>query len=213
MTILTSSTYEVAYLAERDWRLRHLILAVGDLEYTVSGTAYSHLAHSVIEQMLAINVGRAIENRLAEECGGRICQEAILSLDVERIRSAGISSRKAETLIALAKSFSDEDLEELALIDDDEVRRRLTSVHGIGKWTADMFLIFYLERPDVLPVEDGAIRQVFKWLYGAQITDASVRDVVCTLWQPYSSIAARFMYRALNLGLLKNGDSKAVLKY
>lgn len=67
-----------------------------------------------------------------------------------------------------------------------------------------MFLIFYLERPDVLPVEDGAIRQAFKWLYGAPITDNDVREVVCSLWKPCSSTSVRYMYRALNMGLLES---------
>ena len=56
-----------------------------------------------------------------------------------------------------------------------------------------MFLIFYLERPDVLPVEDGAVRQVFKWLYDAPITDENVRVAICSLWQPYSSTAVRYI--------------------
>ena len=59
-----------------------------------------------------------------------------------------------------------------------------------------------MERPDVPPVEDGAVRQVFKWLYGAPITDNNVREVVCSLWKPCSSTSVQYMYRALNMGLL-----------
>lgn len=65
-----------------------------------------------------------------------------------------------------------------------------------------MFLIFYLERPDVLPVEDGAVRQVFRWLYSATLTDDNVHEVVCSLWKPYSSTALRYMYRSLNSGFV-----------
>lgn len=61
-----------------------------------------------------------------------------------------------------------------------------------------------MERPDVPPVEDGAVRQVFKWLYGAPITDNNVREVVCSLWKPCSSTSVRYMYRALNMGLLES---------
>lgn len=95
-------------------------------------------------------------------------------------------------------------LQALAALSDDEVRAALTAVRGIGRWTADMFLIFYLERPDVLPVEDGAVRQVFRWLYGAPLTDDNVREVVCSLWKPYLSTAVRYMYRALNMGLVNS---------
>jgi DNA-3-methyladenine glycosylase II len=129
MPMLTTNTPEVAYLMERDWRLRHLIEAVGDLSYEVSGFAYEHVAHSVIEQMLSMRAGRTIEGRLRGLCGGAITGEAVLSLSPEEIRSCGVAA--------------------------------LTAVRGIGRWTVDMFLIFYLNRPDVLPVEGGAVRQVF----------------------------------------------------
>lgn len=204
MPILQKDTPEVAYLRDRDWRLRQLIDAVGDLEYEVAGTAFEHVAHSVIEQMLSMKVGQAIEGRMRELCGGEITSEAILSLSVDEIRSTGVAARKAQTLRELAERFPEERLQELAGLPDDEVRAALTSVKGIGNWTADMFLIFYLERPDVLPVEDGAVRHVFRWLYGAPMTDENVREVVCSLWRPYSSTAVRYMYRALNNGMCKD---------
>ena len=186
MPTLTTNTPEVAYLMERDWRLRHLIEAVGDLSYEVSGSAFEHVAHSVIEQMLSMRAGRTIEGRLRGLCGGEITGEAVLSLSLQE----------------LARTMPEQRLQGLAMLSDDGVRSALTAVRGIGRWTADMFLIFYLERPDVLPVEDGAVRQVFGWLYGAPLTDDNVREVVCSLWKPYSSTAVRYMYRALNSGLV-----------
>ena len=171
---------------------------MGDLSYEVSGSAFEHVAHSVIEQMLSMKVGRTIEDKLRGLCGGEITGEAVLSLSLEEICSCGIAARKAATLQELAEP----ELRALATLPDDEVRRALTAVHGIGRWTADIFLIFYLGRPDVLPVEDGAVRQVFRWLYGAPLTDDNVREVVCSLWRPYSSTAVRYMYRALNMGLV-----------
>lgn len=204
MPTLTTNTPEVAYLMERDWRLGHLIEAVGDLSYEVSGSAFEHVAHSVIEQMLSMKVGRAIEGRLRELCGGEITGGAVLSLSLEEIHSCGVAARKAATLQELARTMPEQRLRALAVLSDDEVRSALTAVRGIGRWTADMFLIFYLERPDVLPVEDGAVRQVFRWLYGAPLTDDNVREVVCSLWKPYSSTAVRYMYRALNTGLVNS---------
>jgi DNA-3-methyladenine glycosylase II len=210
MPTLTTNTPGVAYLMERDWRLRHLIEAVGDLSYEVSGSAFEHVAHSVIEQMLSMKVGRAIEDRLRGLCGGEITGEAVLSLSLEEIRSCGIAARKAATLQELARTMPEQRLHSLAGLSDDEVRSALTAVRGIGRWTADMFLIFYLERPDVLPVEDGAVRQLFRWLYGAPLTDENVRQVVCSLWRPYSSTAVRYMYKALNSGFVL-GESASPL--
>ncbi len=126
----------------------------------------------------------------------------MFSLSVEEFRSCGIAAHKAATLQELARTMPEPELWALAGLPDDGVRRALMAVHGIGRWTVDMFLIFYLGRPDVLPVEDGTVRQVFKWLYGAPLTDDNVREVVCSLWRPYSSTAVRYMYRALNMGLV-----------
>ncbi len=211
MPTLTTETPEVAYLMERDWRLRHLIETVGDLRYEAPGSAFGHVAHAVIEQMLSIKAGRTIEGRLRGLCGGQITSEAILSLSLDEIRSCGVAARKAATLQELARTMPEPKLQALAELPDDEVRAALTAVRGVGKWTADMFLIFYLERPDVLPVEDGAVRQVFTWLYGAPLADGNVREVVCSLWRPYSSTAVRYLYRALNTGLVDLGPASDVL--
>lgn len=210
MPALTTQTPEVAYLMERDWRLRHLIEAVGNLSYEASGSAFEHVAHSVIEQMLSMKVGRTIEGRLRGLCGGKITGEAVLSLSLEEIRSCGVAARKAATLQELARTMPEQRLRALAGLSDDEVRAALTAVRGIGRWTDDMFLIFYLERPDILPVEDGAVRQVFRWLYGAPLTDDNVREVVCSLWKPYSSTAVRYMHRALNSGFVVGESAPTV---
>ncbi|MGN0287934.1 MAG: DNA-3-methyladenine glycosylase family protein [Atopobiaceae bacterium] len=211
MPTLDSNSPQVAHLTQRDWRLGRLIQAVGPLTYSVEGSAYEHLAYSVIEQMLSMKAGRTINARLADACGGHITQEAILSLGMDDIRTCGMAQRKAQTLIELARSMPEARLAQLQDLPDEEVRSALTQVRGIGKWTADMYLIFYLCRPDVLPVEDGAIRQVFKWLYGAPITDANVRQVVCSLWRPFSSTAVRYMYRALNRGIVAQGPAADAL--
>lgn len=174
MPVLTAETPEVAYLAQRDWRLRHLFAAIGPLEYGVAGSAFEHVAHSVIEQMLSMKAGRVIEGRLVALCGGKITCEAILALSVDEIRATGVAARKAATLQELARRMPEPELRALAALPDDEVRAALMRIHGIGKWTADMFLIFHLGRPDVLPVEDGAVRQVFRWLYGAPLMDEGV---------------------------------------
>ena len=88
-------------------------------------------------------------------------------------------------------------------LSDEEVIASLTKLYGIGKWTAKMFLIFVLERPDVLPVEDGAFLQTYRWVY--KMDDCSEKTVYkkCKKWKPYSSIASRFFYRALDAGMTK----------
>jgi len=207
MPTIALDSPEVEYLAERDFRLCHLMRHVGDLDYTRPDSAFHSLAHSIIEQMLSMKAGRAIESRLRELCDGDYTPECIAGIPAENIKSCGMSFRKAQSLKALAEYALANDLESLAELPDEEVYRTLVQLPGIGKWTCDMFLLFYLGRPDILPVEDGALRQAFEWLYGAPITNPDVRTVVCSLWSPYSSTAVRYLYRALNLGLTRQSNS------
>lgn len=204
MSLISLDSKEVQYLAERDYRLRHLMLRIGNLEYNRSETAFRNLAHSIIEQMLSMKVGQVIEDRLADLCDGELSPEKVRALDVVEIKACGMSLRKAQSLQSLAVYALSNDLEALAEFSDEEVCKTLLQLPGIGKWTCDMFLLFYLERPDILPVEDGALKQSFEWLYEAPIMNKDVQRAVCSLWRPYSSIAVRYLYRALNTGLVKD---------
>ena len=86
---------------------------------------------------------------------------------------------------------------------DDEVMRKLTSIRGIGNWSAKMYLIFALDRKDILPYEDTAFLQAYSWLYKTNDYSPEAVKKRCKKWKPYSSIAARYMYRALDMGLTK----------
>lgn len=203
----------VRYLCEHDWRLAHLIDHVGPLTYRTAGTCFEALAHSIIEQMLTMKAGDVIRGRLVEKCGGILTPESVGALSQDEIRSCGMSRTKARSLHALADYALEHDLDELAVLPDEEVRAALVALPGIGRWTADMYLLFYLGREDILPVEDAAVRQVFAWLYHAPMTNRDVVSAVCDVWHPHCSIAIRYMYRALDAGLLKLGDSRDVLGY
>ncbi|MGI6033123.1 MAG: DNA-3-methyladenine glycosylase family protein [Coriobacteriales bacterium] len=211
MPIIRQDSDEVRYLCERDWRLSHLISRLGDLEYRRAGSAFEALSHSIVEQMLSMKASAGIESRIRGACGGKISPDAVAALSVGELRECGISTRKAESLRALAEYAGGNDLEQLCGAPEDEIRSELMALPGIGRWTCDMFLLFYAGRPDVLPVEDGALRQSFEWLYCAPLGDPAVRQVVCSLWRPYSSYAVRYLYRALNKGLVKQGPPKGVL--
>lgn len=211
MPLITLNSEEVLYLSKRDWRLRHLMERIGDLEYSPSDTAFQSLAHSIIEQMLSMKAGRAIEERLLDLCEDELTPHRVASLAIESIKTCGMSMRKARYLHSLAEYALTHDLESFANLSDAAVSAELQKLPGIGKWTCDMFLLFYLGRPDVLPVEDGALRQSFEWLYGATITSPEAQAIVCELWRPYSSTAVRYLYRALNIGLLKDLPSASAL--
>ncbi len=202
---------EVRRLAERDWRLAQLMARIGDLRYGESDSAFAQLTHSVIEQMLSMKAGNTINARLTDLCDGRVTPEGVRALSLDQIRSCGMARRKAETILSLAGAWTEDSLQALAQLSDDEVRAALYRTKGIGRWTADMFLIFHLGRPDVLPLEDGAVRQAFLWLYGVPITDPAAQALVCDLWHPNASIPVRYLYRALNQGLVAAGPAAEVL--
>ncbi len=208
MASISLDSPQVRYLSERDWRLGKLMSRIGDLEYSRPDSAFQSLAHSIIEQMLSMKAGHSIEQRLVERCGGELTPQSLGGLSVDEVKACGMSLRKAQSLHALAAYATEHDLEALAERTDEEVTTTLLDLPGVEKWTCDMFLLFYLERPDVLPVEDGAVRQAFQWLYGVPITDSCARVLVCSLWHPYASTAIRYLYRALNCGLVKGGEAR-----
>ena len=94
----------------------------------------------------------------------------------------------------------------LHALPDDQIIRRITALYGLGPWSAKMFLIFVLDRPDVLPYEDGAFLQAYRKLYQTDEIKSAAIAKRCACWSPYTTLAARYLYRALDEGLLENGE-------
>ena len=209
--VISPESEPVRYLCERDWRLAHLVAAVGPIEHYVSESGFQNLAHSIIEQMLSIKAAATIEGRLREACGGELTPDALAALSVDQIRATGVSGRKAQNLSTLACTVTEEDLAALDGLGDDEVAAWLRALPGVGPWTCQMFMMFYLERPDILPLGDLTFRRSFEWLYGVPVEDAHVQALVCDLWRPWRSYAARYLYRALDTGLVDRGPAAVVL--
>lgn len=205
--ILDMDSTEIVYLCKKDKRLAKVISLVGTLEYAPRNAedGYAFLIHEIIEQMLSIKAGRKIYSRLEELCNNKVSPQNISSLSIEDIRSTGTSAAKAKYIQNVTKAVlsGSLDLPELEKLSDTEVMKRLTSIQGIGNWTAKMYLIFVLNRPDVLPYEDGAFLQSYRWMY--KTNDSSMESVKkkCQKWKPYSSIASRYLYKALDMGLTK----------
>ena len=140
-----------------------------------------------------------------ELCSSNISPETVLDLSIEQLRSIGLSQSKSEYITNLARLANEGkiDFNSLCLMSDEDVIKSLTAIKGIGNWTAKMFLIFFLQREDVLPYEDGAFLQSYKWLYNTSKLDKTSIIQRCKKWKPYTSIGARYMYRALDMGLVK----------
>lgn len=155
--------------------------------------------------MLSVKAGAKIYERLETLCAGNITPGAINGLFDEEIRSTGTSSAKVSYIRSLTAAVISGalDFRSLVSMTDSEIVKTLTTIKGIGNWTAKMYLIFVLDRPDILPTEDVAFLQAYQWLYKTDDrTPESVRRK-CKKWKPYSSIAARYLYRALDGGYTK----------
>jgi len=199
----------VAHLRDADPRLRTLIDEVGELGERSGRRGvqphdyYGALVRAIIGQQLSSKVARVMVGRLWDRFGGRPPTPAeVLADDPEELRSAvGLSRAKVAFLRSLAEHVTtgELDLERLSEEPDEQVTAGLVAVKGIGPWTADMFLIFQLDRPDVLPVGDLGIRAAFRRLYDLpELPSAAEMERIAEPWRPYRSTAARFLWRSLD---------------
>ena len=166
--VLDKNNPSVQYLCEKDKRLAKVISMVGPISYIPHGEdTYSFLIHEIIEQMLSVKAGQKIYGRLEDLCNGKVTPERIAALSEDEIRGTGTSSSKVRCIRSVTEAVlcGDLDFDRMDTLSDEEVICTLTELHGIGNWTAKMFLIFVLNRPDVLPVEDGAFLQTYRWVY------------------------------------------------
>lgn len=203
--VLNENNPTIQYLCSKDKRLSKVVSMVGTITYKPHNDSYSFLISQIIGQMLRNSVADRIFARLQELCHGEITPAVISSLTDEQILSIGTARSKVNYIRSVTDVVQSGNLifSELAEMTDDEVMRKLTSIRGIGNWSAKMYLIFALDRKDILPYEDTAFLQAYGWLYKTNDYSPEAVKKRCKKWKPYSSIAARYMYRALDMGLTK----------
>jgi DNA-3-methyladenine glycosylase II len=160
--------------------------------------AFGMLIFQVTGQQLSVGATRAILSRLEQSFGGHLPSPAeLLAADPQVVRASGLSTRKGATLRALAERFVDGRLSDDALsrMTDEEIEAALTEVSGIGPWTAHGFLIFALDRPDVLLSGDLALRHAVQRLYGLDHLPTEAEMVeVAERWRPYRSLAVSYLF-------------------
>jgi DNA-3-methyladenine glycosylase II len=160
--------------------------------------AFGMLIFEVVGQQLSVSATRTIISRVRERFGGHLpSPEELLAADPQELRAAGMSTRKGATLRALAERFADGRLSEreFARMTDEEIEAALTEVPGIGPWTAHSFLIFALDRPDVMLSGDLALRHAVERLYGFDHLPAEGEMVqVAERWRPYRSLAVSYLF-------------------
>jgi len=195
----------IRHLLSCDEMLMTVIFRIGDIEYTLHRDGFAFFVDTIISQMLSNKAADAISARVNGICDSDISPERVGALTVSDLRKTGLSVAKSEYVLHLAShcignpeyfdSFHDKP--------DKVVMDELMKLRGIGSWSAKMFLIFVLDRPDVLPFEDGAFRQAFLWLHPTVTYTEKTVSEKCQLWRPYASIASRYLYKVLDSGLTK----------
>ncbi len=197
----------LAQLRRSDPILAELIAGVGKLGNAREGRPppedhYGALVRAIVGQQLSVSAARAIYGRLAARFGDRApTPQEILNDNPEELRAAaGLSRAKVSYLRSLAEhTISGElELERLDDLDDERVIAELTAVKGLGLWSAQMFLMFHLERPDVLPTGDLGIRRAIELAYGLDgLPDPAAMEEIAAPWQPYRTLACRYLWRSL----------------
>ncbi|WP_248895506.1 DNA-3-methyladenine glycosylase family protein [Haloplanus halobius] len=172
-----------------------LIETHGDNRVTPAEGPFRRLAVSIINQQLSTASAAAIRERAFDSLG-EVTPESVLAADRDSLRDAGLSRTKVDYLRNAAEAFRDRDLTPAGLADHDDeaVVEELTRITGIGRWTAEMYLIFVLGREDVLPLGDLAVRRGLETLYGVD-DRAAMRDVA-DAWRPYRSYGTLYVWDA-----------------
>ncbi len=197
----------VVYLRDRDPVLRRVIDEVGpdrlgDPRAGRPADHYGALVRSIVGQQLSTTAARAIYGRLTDRFGGRTPTPAeVIEDDPDELRAAaGLSRAKVAYLRSLAEHVLDGslELERLDTLSDEQVVEELVAVRGIGEWSAHMFLMFHLQRPDVLPVGDLGIRRAFMLNYGFdELPSSAEMTAIAEPWRPHRTLACRFLWRSL----------------
>jgi DNA-3-methyladenine glycosylase II len=188
------------HLAKADPVMRRLIAKHGHCPLAEREFHPFHmLANSIISQQLSTKAAATIKQRVGALVGVPFQTEKIISASIEQLRGAGLSQAKTRYICELAAHVSDGRLQftEMFSLDDEAVIEKLIVVPGIGRWTAEMFLLFGLKRMDVLAVGDAGLQRAARMLYGKKRKSVNLLPRVAESWRPYRSIASWYLWRSL----------------
>jgi DNA-3-methyladenine glycosylase II len=192
------------HLSRRDRVLKKLIPKFGEARLKSRGDAFTTLARSIVGQQISVKAAQSVWERFVAVVGGQttlLKPTAVQAVTVPALREAGLSARKAEYLLDLSGHFADGRVHVTRWqgMDDEAIIAELIAIRGIGRWTAEMFLIFHLMRPDVLPLDDlGLIKGIsVNYFSGEPVSRAEAREVA-EAWAPYRSVATWYIWRSLD---------------
>lgn len=189
-----------AYLMKKDRVMNRLIPQFGNTSLQTRGDAFVTLARSIVGQQISVKAAQTIWDRFSL-LPKKLTAANVLKLKVDDMRAAGLSVRKVEYLVDLALHFDNGAVHVKAweAMDDEAIIDELTAIRGIGRWTAEMFLIFHLMRPNILPLDDvGLIKGISKSYFSGDVVSRSDAREVAAAWAPFCSVATWYIWRSLD---------------
>ena len=188
------------HLVKKDRVMKRLIPQFGDAALQTRRDAFTTLARSIVGQQSSVKAAQAVWERFAA-LSRTLSPAHVLKLKVDDMRAAGLSARKIDYLVDLALHFDNGKLhvKDWESMDDEAIIAELVDIRGVGRWTAEMFLIFYLQRPNVLPLDDpGLITGISQnYFSGEQVSRSDAREVA-EAWKPWCSVATWYIWRSLD---------------
>jgi DNA-3-methyladenine glycosylase II len=193
----------IAHLRANDAVLAEVMDAVGPYTLKPSRHGFRMLVRSILSQQISMGAARSIRRRLERHLGTtRFTAAMVAPLSTAKLRSLGVSPQKAAYLLDLARKTVDGEVRfrRFHRFSDEEIIAELTQIKGIGRWTAQMFLIFSAGRLDVFPHDDLGVRTAIRNLYGlGELPDKETSQRIAQRWQPYCSVASWYCWRSLEL--------------
>jgi len=192
------------HLSRRDRVMKKLIPRFGEARLQSRGDAFTTLARSIVGQQISVKAAQSVWERFLTAAGSiapPLAPASVLALAVPALRGAGLSARKSEYLLDLARHFASDavHVEQWQQMDDEAIIDELVAIRGIGRWTAEMFLIFHLMRPNVMPLDDlGLIKGIsLNYFSGEPVSRAEARELG-EAWAPFRSVATWYIWRSLD---------------
>ena len=186
---------EIIYLKQKDKRLAEVIDKIGKIEREVDSDLFSSVVHHIIGQQISTKAQATIWQRM-KEILGEVNAVTILSADISKLQSLGMTFRKAEYITDFARKVYEGvfDLETVAQMSDEAAIKELASLKGIGVWTAEMILLFCLQRPDIFSYDDLAIQRGLRMVYHHRKIDRKLFEKYRRRFSPYCSVASLYLW-------------------
>lgn len=195
MNVVKTDEAAITYLSERDPVLKNIMEQIGPIERPGRGELFPALLRQIVGQQVSMKAARTVWGRF-EELVGQVTPERVLAHSAEEIQKCGLSFRKVAYIQSTASDIAEGrvDLDRLAYMEDEDVIKTLSSLKGIGKWTAEMLLLFSMERPNVLSYDDLGIQRGMRMAYQQEKITKAFFEACRKRYSPYGTTASLYIW-------------------